>query len=212
MLLAEELLLLLTDPETGKLLADGSTYVDPALGGAMLVELAISERLDVAEPGDDVKAGRLVVRDPSPTGDPLLDAALAVTVEKQGSKPEAVLPPLVKGLRADLQQRLVAAGVLSDESTRVLGIFPSKRFPERDGRPEAQVRDRLVGLLVHGRPADVRSSSLLSLLQASRTLTKVFRPESPEMPLRKKELEQRATAVADADWATAATKKAIQAI
>jgi hypothetical protein len=65
---------------------------------------------------------------------------------------------------------------------------------------------------VHGRPADVRSSSLLSLLQASRTLTKVFRPESPEMPLRKKELEQRATAVADADWATAATKKAIRAI
>ena len=32
------------------------------------------------------------------------------------------------------------------------------------------------------------------------------------MPLRKKELEQRATAVADADWATAATKKAIRAI
>jgi Golgi phosphoprotein 3 (GPP34) len=43
LLLAEDLLLLLTDDRTGKLVI-ASNQVDIALGGAMLVELALVER------------------------------------------------------------------------------------------------------------------------------------------------------------------------
>ena len=46
MLIAEDLLLLLTDDRTGKLLAP-SNQVDIALGGALLVELALAHRVEV---------------------------------------------------------------------------------------------------------------------------------------------------------------------
>src|SRR5215208_6739076 len=75
MLLAEDLLLLLTDDDTGKLAAS-STEVDVALGGALLAELALMDRVDVAGADERVREGRLVVRDANPTADSLLDEAL----------------------------------------------------------------------------------------------------------------------------------------
>ncbi len=56
MLIAEDLLLLLTDDSTGKL-AVSSTLVDIALGGALLVEITISEHVDVAGPDERVQRG-----------------------------------------------------------------------------------------------------------------------------------------------------------
>lgn len=77
MLIAEDLLLLLTNDETGKLVASASE-VDVALGGALLVELTLMQRLDLAGPSEQVRKGHLVVRDASATSDPLLDEALAM--------------------------------------------------------------------------------------------------------------------------------------
>ena len=79
MLIAEDLLLLLTADDTGKLAAD-STNTDMALGGALLAELALTERVDIAGPDERVREGRLVVRDASPTGDSVLDEALATVL------------------------------------------------------------------------------------------------------------------------------------
>lgn len=61
MLLAEDLLLLLTEDETGKLAAS-STEVDVALGGAFLAEFTLMQRVDVAGSDERVREGRLVVR------------------------------------------------------------------------------------------------------------------------------------------------------
>jgi hypothetical protein len=90
MLLAEDLLLLLTDDDTGKLAAS-STEVDVALGGALLAELALMDRVDVAGADERVREGRLVVRDANPTADGLLDEALAVVEHKEGKKPKSVV-------------------------------------------------------------------------------------------------------------------------
>jgi hypothetical protein len=38
--------------------------------------------------------GRIVVRDPSPVGDEVLDAALQILIARQGSKPSAAIKPL----------------------------------------------------------------------------------------------------------------------
>ena len=71
--LAEDLLLLLLDDESGRSVVDG-TRRDYAVAGAVLVELARLGRVSPAEPGDDAKEGYAVVREGSPTGDPVLDA------------------------------------------------------------------------------------------------------------------------------------------
>ena len=48
-LIAEDLLLLLTADDTGKLDAD-TTDIDVALGGALLAELALTQHVDLAGP------------------------------------------------------------------------------------------------------------------------------------------------------------------
>ena len=85
MLLAEDLLLLLTDDDSGKLAASGAE-VDVALGGALLVELALMERVDIAGPDESVREGRLLVRNPGPTGDGLLDETLAAVGDDGGQE------------------------------------------------------------------------------------------------------------------------------
>jgi hypothetical protein len=127
MLLAEDLLLVLTDDDAGKLAAS-STNVDLALGGALLVELALMDRVDVAGAEERVREGRLVIRDTNPTGDGLLDEALAIVEHKEGKKPKSVVARLGKGVRVRLYDRLTKAGVLRAEEDRVLGIFPTHRW------------------------------------------------------------------------------------
>ena len=128
MLIAEDLLLLLTDDRTGKL-AVSSNQVDIALGGAVLLELALAHRLDVAGESEAVRKGRLVVTDASSTSDALLDEALATLGTKQGKKPKDVVTALGKGLRDRLHARLADRGLLREASGKILGIFPTRHWP-----------------------------------------------------------------------------------
>ena len=138
MLIAEDLLLLLTDDDTGKLAAS-STEVDVALGGALLVELALMDRIDVAGAHERVREGRLVVRDANPTGDGLLDEALAIVRQKEDKKPQSVVTRLGKHVRVRLYERLAQGGVLRAEEDRVLDIFPRHGWPATDAAHEMSV-------------------------------------------------------------------------
>src|SRR5437870_13840816 len=122
MLLAEDLLLLDTDDASGRLSGSGS-QVDAGLGGANLVELTLLGKVDITGEQDQGKPGRIIVRDPAPPGDDVLDAALETLAARQGSKPSAVIRPLGKNLRPVLYQRLAASGVLRTGQRRALGIF-----------------------------------------------------------------------------------------
>lgn len=92
MLIAEDLLLLLTDDRTGRLAGSG-TEVDVALGGALLVELTMEGRVEVTEDGGMLRRNRVTVRDAAPTGDEVLDEALARRVQ--------VVTALRNGLASD---------------------------------------------------------------------------------------------------------------
>lgn len=165
MIIAEDLLLLLTDDESGKTMVDGS-YVDLALAGAVLLELAELRRVTVAGPDEDVKKGRVRVLDPSPTGDAVLDESLRRVGEKHGKKPESILSALGKGLREHLLERLSAAGILRRQEGKVLGIFPTTRWPADDRAHEAEVLSRLRSALVVGTTPDLRTAALAGLLSA----------------------------------------------
>jgi Golgi phosphoprotein 3 (GPP34) len=83
-LIAEDLLLLVTDDASGRLSAPVA-QVDAGLGGANLVELTLMGKVDLSGAGDAGKPGRIIVRDPSPTGDAVLDAALGILVAHQAT-------------------------------------------------------------------------------------------------------------------------------
>lgn len=135
MLLSEDLLLLVTDDASGRLSAPAA-QVDAGLGGANLVELTLLTKVDLSGEGDQGKPGRIIVRDPSPAGDEVLDAALGILITRQGSKPSEVIRPLSKNLRQALYQRLEGSGVIRAGRGRTLGIFPARTWPAQDARHE----------------------------------------------------------------------------
>ncbi len=209
MLIAEDLLLLLTADDTGKLVASAGE-VDVALGGALLVELTLMKRVDLAGPGEPVRQGRLVVRDPSATSDPLLDEALATVGAKQGKKPQNVVAALGKHARARLYGRLVDRGLLHEESGKILGIFPRHAWPALDAAHEDAVRGDLLTSLAHAMAGDARTGALVSLLVALKVVDKVVDPVAAG--LSKREMNANAKLIADADWASEAVRHAIDSV
>jgi hypothetical protein len=206
MLLAEDLLLVLTDDQTGKLAAS-STEVDVALGGALLVELALRECVDVAGADERVREGRLVVRDANPTGNGLLDETLAIVEQKEGKKPQSVVARCGKGVRRQLYGRLAEGGVLRAEEDRVLGMFSTHRWPAADAAHEMSLRVGLASALRNGATTDERTGALISLLHALKVTHKVIDPGS--VGLSKKEVNANAKRIAEGDWAAKAVRQAI---
>lgn len=205
-LVAEDLLLCLTDDRTGGLVVSGST-VDVGLGGALLVELALRGRVAVAAAGERIRRGHLVVRDPTPTADPVLDDALAAVRAKEGRKPQHVVGGLGKGRRAQLYERLAAAGAVRREERRVLGLFPGRRWPAADVDRARGLRDRLAVALQRGATDDARVAALVSLLAALDALHRVVVPA--QVGLTRRELQERAKQIAAGEWAGKAVRDAI---
>jgi len=208
-LLAEDLLLLLTDDDTGELAAS-SAEVDVALGGALLVELTLTHRVGVAGPDERVREGRLVVTDPNPTGDHLLDEALAIVGQKEGKMAQSVVARLGKRARVRLYERLADGGVLRAEEDRVFGIFPKHRWPSEDAAHETSVRAGLVTALRDGATREARTGALISLLLALNAVHKVVQPGS--VGLSKKVLNANAKRIAEGDWAAKAVRQAIDSM
>jgi hypothetical protein len=183
MLLAEDLLLLVTDDATGRLLVSREP-VDAGLGGANLAELTLRGQVHVSGDQDPGRRGRIIVRDPSPPGDEVLDAALQTLVKRQGRKPSAVIRPLGKKLRRVLYQRLAARGVLRAERRRVLGIFPTRTWPAQDPSRKAEVGQQVTQALAGTAAPDERTAALIALLRALKCEHKVVDPRSCQLSRR----------------------------
>jgi hypothetical protein len=203
-LLVEDLLLLLIDDVTGKVVLD-RTRLERVLAGAVLVDLAATGRIVPAPPGGSVKAGRVVVVDHRPTGDGLLDEALARLAGKP-SRPARAVEKLVKGLRPAALTRLVEAGYVREEHRRAMGVFPTTAWPALRPEHEARVRADLLAVLVDGRSPDPRIAALVSLLSAVDAVPKVV------SVVDRRALVRRARALAEHDWAARAVREAVDAV
>jgi hypothetical protein len=203
MLIAEDLLLLLYDDQSGEPIT-GAPGLDYALAGAVLIELTLLGKLDVAGEGEEVKRGRLKVLDASPTGDAILDERLAYVAGKPGKRPKDQIGRLSKKLREQLLARLAERGVLEADEGKVLGIFPVTRWPAKDARHEAQLRATLESVLKVGTSPDERTGALIALVSALNVVPKVVTDA-----VDKKALKQRAKEIAESDWAADAVKKAV---
>ena len=157
MIIAEALLLLALDDETGK----RDLMVDPPesrLADAVLVELALLGRIALPAGAADA-AAPLALLDPTPTGHPELDAALAVVGAGAVTSAEAGTR-LTPGLRDRLLQGLADRGVLQPGDRRLLGA-PRRRTA--DPAPEAALRERLRTVLLDGADPDPRDVALLAM-------------------------------------------------
>ncbi|MCL2787976.1 MAG: GPP34 family phosphoprotein [Micrococcales bacterium] len=207
MRIAEELLLLYYDDAKGTVdpLVDS---IDYRLAGAVLVELALLDRVEVTESeerlpdGTRVKRGRVVVRGEGSCGDLEFDNALAEVAAKPRT-PSALVPILAKGLRKRLLADLAEHGVLRRDKRKAAGLFPHTRWPAEDGAHEASLRARLQAVLLDGATPSPSEAALLALGDGA-GLVKRLVPKP-----HRKEAKARAKEVASSTWASDATKKAI---
>lgn len=207
MIVAEDVLLLLTDDSTGKSLID-RTRRDIALAGAVVAELATAGRLDAVTSGTVFRRISLTVVDPTPLGDDVLDAALVQAAARGGTHPSAVVDRIRKGLPERLLARLVERGVLRVQEGRVLGIFPTTAWPVVDAAHEAEVRRGLHDVLVTGREPTPHEASVVALLVAVDAVPKVVTGTG----LPNRELRARAKRVAAGDVGGDAARKAVEAV
>ena len=210
-LIAEEFLLLCLDDETGRRSIAGEK-IDPALGGALLVELALMERISVT--GDEVgwlKRGRVGIISTKPTDDPVLDDALTYLVAKEGKRiSDAISPmtwrPMTKNLRQRLLERMIQARLLRPADDPVLGMFPRTSYLPTDPAVEGEIRARLRSALVDGLTPTERTVALVGLLHATGHLARALPGEDRKL------VRQRAKAMAEGDWAAKAVKQVIDAV
>jgi hypothetical protein len=158
--LAEELLLLAYDDQTGK--ATGSRIgLDLGMAAAVLVDLALKGRISYVN-------GNLTVIDSTPVGDPIEDAVLAKAAADDPHTPAQWLQRLRHGLRTRVLEDLVSRGVVRDVDETQLEYIHVHRYPTTDPAFEAEIRKRLAEALITSELPDERTCALATLLTAIR--------------------------------------------
>lgn len=199
MLLAEDLLLLAYDDESGK--QDGFMNLGYGLAGAVLIELAELGKVELD--GEGAKS-RLHVVDSGSTGNAVLDEWLEKLAKYDGKKPKDAVAGLHRGLDDRLLTALAERGILSREEGKIMGIFPSTRWPTADSSHERHLRQRLRDVLVTGVDPDTRTAALIGLLSGVDAVGHVVDKSE------RKAAKARAKEIADGNWAADAAQKAIQ--
>jgi hypothetical protein len=195
--LAEDLLLLLLEDETGRLVTDGSA-TNHALAGAVLVDLVNAQRVRTEDK-------KLHVMDTSTLDEPVLEESLARLTEKSPLRAQRAVELLDGHVRKAVLDRLVERGLVRQEKSRVLGLFPRSKWPAVDSAHEDAIRAKLDDVLLRGAVPDERSGALISLLHAIDAVPKVVQGD-------KKALKARAKQISEGDWASEAVRKAVQAV
>jgi hypothetical protein len=179
--LQEEILLLALRDEDGFIASEAGKYTF-ALGGAILTELLLAQRIVV----DDAEQMLVSVANTEPLDDPVLHACL----EKMSAKrPDflqawvhrfAHLPELTSQIAAGLCRR----GILRTEQARRWIILTQTIFPEHDPLPERKLIGRLRAAIFTDTPdVDLRTAALIALADSAGLLHVPF--EKPAILSRK---------------------------
>jgi len=207
----EELLLLCLDDETGVLRPALAPWLDTAEAGALLMDLALRNRVDT-------DPERLIITDTAPTGEPLLDKALAIVAELPSGQPiDSYIAALARHgerFREAALEQLCERGVLKRKDDRLLWVFKTRTYPVIDGKAEREVKLRVFSILFDDEIPDPRDVVLISLVSACNLLPVLLSPEECERVrdrvdlLRKMDLigQSVGRAIRDIEWSIALTQ------
>ena len=169
---AEEILLLLLDDESGEFVPVPAWSRQCALAGAVLMDLALQNRIDT-----DLR--KLVVVDPSPTGDDLLDPILAEIVEETAIHDarhwvERIAEEQSGRIQDGALSRLVKRRILESEGGRLLWAFRTRRYPTIDGKAEREVKLRIMHVLFSDEIPGPRDIVVICLADACRIFNQIM--------------------------------------
>ncbi|MGB7552123.1 MAG: GPP34 family phosphoprotein [Chromatiaceae bacterium] len=168
---AEEFLLLAHDEESGDFAEMGFPVMSCVLAGAALMDLALQGRIDSDQ-------HHLILVDPKPVDEPILDFCLARIAETREPKSiqDWITALAIHGarLRSLTIDRLLARGILERANKRFLWVFHTRVYPLIDERETVEVKRRIANILFTDDIPDPRDTFLLALAERSGLLTEVF--------------------------------------
>ena len=161
--IAEEVLLLFLDDEKGTFIRGPDIHVELAMSGAVLMDLALANRIDT-------DPERLFVVDQTPVGDRVLDDLLARIA---AAEPERSTEYWLNWIREDVPdimghfiERLVERGILKRMEEKILWVFESRRYPVIDDREEREVKRRITSVLFSDELPDPRDVVIIGIVNA----------------------------------------------
>ena len=202
--LSEELLLLAQDDEKGTIVSGASIAIDYGLAGAVLLELAEDQKIDL----DGTK---LELKDSKLTGDFTYD--FVIQQISKSSKPRTTehwvseLAHKTKEIKEKLLEKLTNKGILEKVEGKVLWIFSTKKYPTRYEKPEFVIRKRIHDIVIGGKEPGTRDSMLLGLIQAGGLVKEVF-PKKEEYKVAKGRIKE----LVEGDIMNKAVNQSVQAI
>jgi len=141
---AEEIMLLLLDDEEERFTRVPDWSLRYALGGAVLMDLALEDRIDT-----DLE--KLILVDPTPLDDDIVDPVLADIAGHEQQRDARFWVERASATADDIREsaidRLVERGILERREDRFLWVFRSRRYPVVDGTAEQEVKLRIMELL-----------------------------------------------------------------
>ena len=160
---AEEIMLLLLNDEDGEFVPVPGWSLQCAFAGAVLMDLALEHRIDT-----DVE--KLVLVDPTPLGDDLLDPTLALIARETKTYDARHWVERIADNADEIREgalaRLVDRGILRREDNRFLWVFRSRRYPIIDGKAEREVKLRIMEVLFGEQIPDPRDVVIICLVDA----------------------------------------------
>ncbi len=173
MRLAEEFLLLLRD-EDGALSRAPEWLARYALGGAVLMELALENRIDT-----DVD--RLFLTDSTPVGDRLVDPMLAEIAQADRSHDALYwvehATRHADEIRETALARLVDSGILELSDDRFLRIFGTRHYALADEKAERELIGRIEAVLLSDAIPDPRDIVIVTLADGCGLLDRLLPAE-----------------------------------
>lgn len=158
--LAEQIVLLLADADSGQLARVPDWALRCALAGAVLMDLATANRIDT-------DPEQLFLVEASPVGDDLLDPTLAEIAQAPEARDTRywVRCTAEKAHRilARVLERLVERGILHRREGRVFGMFPSQRYPTANPAADRDVKRRIMAVLFSNDIPDPRDAAVVGL-------------------------------------------------
>jgi hypothetical protein len=199
--LMEEILLLALKEEEGTLFLTATAGINNCLGGAILMELELHNRIKA-----DKKTVQVIDR--TPTRNTRLDTALKLIDSHSSLRPpEYWIPKLLKDLkplRQALLKEMTEKALVREDEHQVLIFFTQNHYPLRDIRAKKDILDRLHKVLLRGELPNPRTEKLIGLVSACSLIYSLFDKED------RKEALKRAKELTAKDILTQAIKKASQ--
>jgi hypothetical protein len=163
-LLAEDVLLLLFDPQNGVFRGEGSTLFH-ILAGAVLTELAINNQVEIND-RTTLRGREVRVMSGNPPADPLLLTTWE-RIEKRPTDVHSLILEIGPPMRAAFIDRLAHRGVIRTEKKKFLGFIPDTAISEGDASRRDALMSAVRAVLLEGAEPEARVGAVVALLSAS---------------------------------------------